>query len=114
MSAQNREKLSPSLLARKMSALAHFQTFGNQTFQTLVTTKSQFTPESFLVSILKFDTRLRLQQINKKRNRLHSESDKNAIHRIQSDSGFYPSLVRTGLTPSPLDCGRLLWTALYP
>jgi len=32
-----------------------------------VTSKSQFTPALFLVSILKFDTSLRLQQINKKR-----------------------------------------------
>jgi len=39
-----------------------------QTLETnVVTSKSQFTLASFLVSILKFDTRLRLHQINKKR-----------------------------------------------
>jgi len=49
----------------------------------VVTSKSQFTLASFLVSILKFDTRFRFQQINKKRTPIPLRSDKNAILRLR-------------------------------
>jgi len=56
----------------------------------VVTSKSQFTLASFLVSILKFDTILQIQQINKKRTPTQLCIRQNTPY---FDSGFCPSLV---------------------
>jgi len=55
-----------------------------------VTSESQFTLASFLVSILKFDTRLRPQKINKKSTLTPLRIRQKTPY---SESGFCPSLV---------------------